>query len=176
VRSLLHQAFDATARTDTAAGPGGPVVTGAAPRGATGRPVWQVLTGDGVCRYRGTDLGLAWELRDALPGARLRCGARTADPVPLRTAELERLVRARAGCRGRDPEAFYPVQVCPVIDRDRAHAACAGCPVTALCRELALRIPAGAHGIWGATSERDRAALRRRRHADPRARTGGAVA
>jgi hypothetical protein len=96
--------------------------------------------------------------------------------VPLRTAELERLVRARAGCRGRDPEAFYPVQVCPVIDRYRAHAACAGCPVTALCRELALRIPAGAHGIWGATSERDRAALRRRRHADPRARTGGAVA
>jgi hypothetical protein len=115
-----------------------------APRGATGRPVWQVLTGEGA--------------------------------VPLRTAELERLVRARAGCRGRDPEAFYPVQVCPVIDRYRAHAACAGCPVTALCRELALRIPAGAHGIWGATSERDRAALRRRRHADPRARTGGAVA
>jgi WhiB family redox-sensing transcriptional regulator len=92
--------------------------------------------------------------------------------VPTRA--LEELVRGRAGCRGADTAAFYPLGAPPPggdadaharTERDRARHLCAGCPVTAACLELALRIPAGAHGIWGATTERDRRALLHRRRA-----------
>jgi WhiB family redox-sensing transcriptional regulator len=83
------------------------------------------------------------------------------------------LVRAGAGCRGRDPENWYPgvgtsaddvTDAHAQAERDRARALCAGCPVTAACLELALRIPAGLHGIWGATTERDRRAILRHPH------------
>jgi hypothetical protein len=96
-------------------------------------------------------------------------------------------VRAGAGCRGRDPEDWYPADwyaedwypgvgtsADDVTDahaqaaRDHARAVCGGCPVTAACLELALRIPAGAHGIWGATTERGRRAILRHRHAAAR--------
>jgi WhiB family redox-sensing transcriptional regulator len=101
------------------------------------------------------------------------------------TGALEQRVHAGARCRGTDPDAFYPAvgtsgaEVTDTYARaERAHARalCAGCPVTAACLELALRIPAGLHGIWGATTERDRRAILRRRHADQRARSAGAVA
>jgi WhiB family redox-sensing transcriptional regulator len=94
------------------------------------------------------------------------------DLVVLGTRALERRVRAGAGCRGRNPEDWYPGvgtsadQVTGAhaeAERDHARLLCAGCPVTALCLELALRIPAGLHGIWGATTERDRRALLRQR-------------
>jgi WhiB family redox-sensing transcriptional regulator len=61
-------------------------------------------------------------------------------------------------------------------ERDHARALCGGCPVTAACLELALRIPAGAHGLWGATTARDRRAILRRRHAERRAQGRGAIA
>ena len=94
------------------------------------------------------------------------------DPAALSTPVLEQRVRARAGCRDADTELFYPAlhTACEVADdhadaeREQARLLCAGCPVTAACLELALRIPAGLHGIWGATTERDRRALLRRRH------------
>ena len=100
-----------------------------------------------------------------------------ADPAVLGTRALERLVRAGAGCRGRDPEAWYPgvgTSAADVTDtharaeRDHARGLCAGCPVRPQCLELALRIPAGQHGIWGATTERDRRAILRHRHAAAR--------
>jgi WhiB family redox-sensing transcriptional regulator len=104
--------------------------------------------------------------------------ATPADPaVVLGTRALERLVRTGAGCRGRDPETWYPgvgTSAADVTDAhaqaERAHARrlCGGCPVTAACLELALRIPAGLHGIWGATTERDRRAILRHRHAAAR--------
>jgi WhiB family redox-sensing transcriptional regulator len=50
-------------------------------------------------------------------------------------------------------------------ERDHARALCGGCSVQPQCLELALRIPAGQHGIWGATTARDRRAMLRHRHA-----------
>jgi WhiB family redox-sensing transcriptional regulator len=100
-----------------------------------------------------------------------------ADLVVLATRALERRVRAGAGCRGRDPEDWYPgvgtsaddvTDAHAQAERDHARTLCAGCPVTAACLELALRIPAGLHGIWGATTERDRRAILRHRHAAAR--------
>jgi WhiB family redox-sensing transcriptional regulator len=97
----------------------------------------------------------------------------THGPAVVATRVLEQAVRAGAGCRGRDPEDWYPGVSTSTYDvtdahaqaeRDHARTLCGGCPVTAACLELALRIPAGLHGIWGATTERDRRALLRRRH------------
>jgi hypothetical protein len=108
-----------------------------------------------------------------------------ADPAVRPARALEQAVRAGAGCRGRDPEDWYPGVGTSAADvtaahaqaeRDHARRLCGGCPVQPQCLELALRIPAGLHGIWGATTERDRRAILRRRHADQRARSGGAVA
>lgn len=109
------------------------------------------------------------------------CGPAThADLVVLGTRALERRVRAGAGCRGRDPEHWYPgvgtsaddvTDAHAQAERDHARTLCGGCPVTAPCLELALRIPAGLHGIWGATTERDRRAILRRHHT-----TGSAAA
>ena len=99
------------------------------------------------------------------------------DPAVLGIRALERRVRAGAGCRGRDPEDWYPgagtsaddvTDAHAQAERDHARTLCGGCPVTAACLELALRIPAGAHGIWGATTERDRRAILRHRHAAAR--------
>jgi WhiB family redox-sensing transcriptional regulator len=103
------------------------------------------------------------------------------DPTAAGTRELEWWVRAGAGCRGTDTDAFYPgvaTAAGPVTDTsaqaERAHARalCTGCPVTAPCLELALRIPAGAHGIWGATTERDRRLMLPRRHTTRRPQPG----
>jgi hypothetical protein len=93
----------------------------------------------------------------------------------LSTETLDERVSAAGGCRGMDTEAWYP----PVhigkgsvtaqtlrTERRYAAAQCSGCPVTGECLELALRIPAGQYGIWGATSERDRRSLRRERVAE----------
>jgi WhiB family redox-sensing transcriptional regulator len=99
------------------------------------------------------------------------------DPTALGTRELERRVRAGAGCRGTDTDAFYPgvgttprdvTDTSAQAEREHARALCTGCPVTAGCLELALRIPAGAHGIWGASTERDRRLMLPRRHATRR--------
>jgi hypothetical protein len=71
-----------------------------------------------------------------------------------------------------DTAAWYPLVSHPVggvagktaqAEREYAKSQCAGCRMTRECLELALRIPAGVYGIWGATSERDRLALRKRR-------------
>ena len=91
------------------------------------------------------------------------------DPAALSTPVLEQRVRARAGCRDADTELFYPAVHTTAgevaddhadAEREQARLLCAGCPVTAACLELALRIPAGLHGIWGGTTERDRHTLR----------------
>jgi WhiB family redox-sensing transcriptional regulator len=107
------------------------------------------------------------------------------DPEALGTRELERWVRAAAGCRDRDPEAWYPdvgttprdvTDISAQAEREHARALCTGCPVTAACLELALRIPAGAHGIWGATTERDRRLMTYHRHATRRPQPVSGVA
>lgn len=61
---------------------------------------------------------------------------------------------------GVDPELFFPVATGPAADAAavRAKAVCAGCPVIRECREHALRT--GATGIWGGTTEAERAEAR----------------
>jgi WhiB family redox-sensing transcriptional regulator len=102
------------------------------------------------------------------------------DPAALSTRALEERVHAGAGCRDADTELFYPAVHTTArevaddhadAEQEQARLLCARCPVTAACLELALRIPAGLHGIWGATTERDRRAILRRRHT-----TGSAAA
>jgi WhiB family redox-sensing transcriptional regulator len=104
------------------------------------------------------------------------------DPASLSTWALEERVQAGAGCRDADTELFYPAVHTTAgqitddhadAEQEQARRLCGGCPVTAACLELALRIPAGAHGIWGATTERDRRALLRRRHTTPAAAPSG---
>ena len=75
--------------------------------------------------------------------------------------------RARAACRGADPELFFPIGR-DDVDRpeiDAAKEICAGCSVLDECLAYALTTHQP-DGIWGGltTSERRRLA-RRRSHA-----------
>lgn len=67
----------------------------------------------------------------------------------------------QARCQGRDVANFYP----ETGDLRTARAAktfCDGCPVRLPCLEYALSLPDGSDfGIWGATSKKQRAELRR---------------
>jgi WhiB family transcriptional regulator, redox-sensing transcriptional regulator len=62
-------------------------------------------------------------------------------------------------CRNYPPAAFFPSDGVGV---DRARKICGGCPVADTCLEYALdnRID---HGVWGATSERERRRILKRR-------------
>lgn len=68
-------------------------------------------------------------------------------------------------CRARDPEEFFH----PASERGAARAArerrakqvCASCPVRQPCLDHALR-SAEAYGVWGGTTEQERAALQDR--------------
>jgi len=95
------------------------------------------------------------------------------------TDELGLALELRAACRGQDTEAWFPVAVEGPVTRevaqlDRVYAAvvCRGCAVVPECLELSLRVPHGRYGVWGATSERDRRALLRRRRVDEATRAG----
>jgi WhiB family redox-sensing transcriptional regulator len=65
--------------------------------------------------------------------------------------------RARANCRGIDPQLFFPERG---EDQTNAKAVCAGCQVRLHCLVAGLDEH---HGIWGGTSERERRRLRRNR-------------
>ncbi len=62
-------------------------------------------------------------------------------------------------CRLHDPAVFFPSDGVGV---DRARRICDTCPVVAPCLEYALdnRVD---HGVWGATSERERRRILKRR-------------
>ncbi len=68
-----------------------------------------------------------------------------------------------------DPEAWFPLvktgPITPNVARaEQLHARvlCAGCPRTAACLEEAMTSSVGRYGIWGGTSERERARMRDR--------------
>lgn len=48
-------------------------------------------------------------------------------------------------------------------DQDTAKALCGTCPVSPQCLQDALEVGAGADGVWGGTSKRERSRLRRGR-------------
>jgi WhiB family redox-sensing transcriptional regulator len=78
----------------------------------------------------------------------------------LRNPFLRQPWAAQAQCVGMDPEAFFPD---PGELAPRVRLVCRGCPVRIECREWAIEN--GEAGIWGATTENDRANERRRRRA-----------
>jgi WhiB family transcriptional regulator, redox-sensing transcriptional regulator len=72
--------------------------------------------------------------------------------------------RARAACRGEDPELFFPVgSVGPALAHiAEAKQVCAQCPVREACLNFALSTGQN-YGIWGGLTEDERRTLRRRR-------------
>ncbi|MBQ0850401.1 MULTISPECIES: WhiB family transcriptional regulator [Streptomyces] len=73
--------------------------------------------------------------------------------------------RERALCRYEDPDLFFPIGAHDsgpgLLQTDEAKAVCRRCPVMRNCLDRALA--AGpVEGIWGATTEAERRALRRR--------------
>ena len=63
-----------------------------------------------------------------------------------------------AACRGIDPELFYAEGGAAVA---RAKTVCAQCPLRMKCLEWA--IAREEFGVWGGTTARERAAIRRER-------------
>lgn len=95
------------------------------------------------------------------PGAqRRRAPGSSPSDRRARGAETEEIARwsERAACKGMDTSLFFP------RDGEPARAArqvCAGCPVLAQCRAVAVADPS-LHGIWGGTSPEERERLRAR--------------
>ncbi len=65
-------------------------------------------------------------------------------------------------CNGYPPETFFPRDGVGV---DVARGICKGCPVQGPCLEYALNNHID-HGVWGATSERERRRILRRRRTE----------
>jgi WhiB family transcriptional regulator, redox-sensing transcriptional regulator len=72
--------------------------------------------------------------------------------------------RALAACREADPDLFFPVGTTGAALRqiEAAKAVCRTCPSLDPCLEFALSTGQDA-GVWGATSEEERRAIRRTR-------------
>jgi WhiB family redox-sensing transcriptional regulator len=71
--------------------------------------------------------------------------------------------RSAAACRSADPDLFFPISASrPALEQAaKAKAICATCQVRRECLAFALRT-GQVHGIWGGTTEDERAAARRR--------------
>jgi WhiB family redox-sensing transcriptional regulator len=71
--------------------------------------------------------------------------------------------RARAACRDKDPELFYPVGDSgpALLQIAEAKSVCDSCPVRRAC--LAEALDSGQdYGVWGGLTEDERRGLRRR--------------
>jgi len=70
--------------------------------------------------------------------------------------------RSAAACRFADPDLFFPVSDAgkSLEQVTEARMICAGCPVRRECLAFALRTQQ-AYGIWGGTTEEERAIARR---------------
>ena len=68
-----------------------------------------------------------------------------------------------AACRSADPDLFFPISASgPALEQvAEAKAICATCRARRECLAFALRT-GQVHGIWGGTTEDERAAARRR--------------
>lgn len=69
--------------------------------------------------------------------------------------------RSAAACRSADPDLFFPISASGPALRQTAEAKaiCAICRVRRECLAFALRT-GQPHGIWGGTTEQERAAAR----------------
>src|ERR1700710_1148210 len=89
---------------------------------------------------------------------------RRRDGPPRRRSGHKMDWRHRAICRDEDPELFFPVGNSgpALLQIAEAKAVCQRCPVTSECLTWALETGQDA-GVWGAMSEDERRALKRRR-------------
>jgi WhiB family redox-sensing transcriptional regulator len=71
--------------------------------------------------------------------------------------------RSAAACRSADPDLFFPISDSgPALEQAaKAKAICATCGVRRECLAFALQT-GQVHGIWGGTSEHERATARQR--------------
>lgn len=67
--------------------------------------------------------------------------------------------RARAACKGLPTQLWFPVSAPPTRD---VLEVCRACPVKAACLAEAMSTPWLA-GVWGGTTQRERAAARRKK-------------
>lgn len=74
----------------------------------------------------------------------------------------------RAACRAADPDLFFPISRTGRDGQERrAKQVCGSCPVRTECLAYAMAAGPVLLGIWGGTSEAERAGLRRaQRRAD----------
>ncbi len=72
--------------------------------------------------------------------------------------------RHRAACRDEDPELFFPIgNTGPaLLQIEEARAVCQRCEVVDVCLKWAIESGQDA-GVWGAMSEDERRALKRRK-------------
>lgn len=80
------------------------------------------------------------------------------DPRLLKAVEerqLDTAWRTRGACRKADPETFFPA---PSEPPDAAVALCRTCDVQGACLAWALEV-GDCHGVWGATTPRERRAM-----------------
>lgn len=83
-----------------------------------------------------------------------------------RLARPETNWRQAGACRDEDPELFFPVGTGPAAELLTAQAVsvCNRCPSEAECLRWALDAPIALYGVWGGTTEEERAALIRTRN------------
>ena len=71
------------------------------------------------------------------------------------------------GCRGTEPELFFPISSAgpAMAEAAAAKAVCAPCGVREACLHYALEAGQD-HGVWGGLTEEERRAVRRGDHRD----------
>lgn len=97
------------------------------------------------------------------PGMGTRAEIRTNEPHSRQVIEEAFMEWAqRAACAHEDPELFFPLSSTgPALRQERAaKRVCLRCPVIRQCLDWAID-SGQVHGVWGGTSERERAELRR---------------
>jgi WhiB family transcriptional regulator, redox-sensing transcriptional regulator len=100
-----------------------------------------------------------------MPGR--RAAARLPDLVPVRYSRMPgspfSSSRGAAACQSADPDLFFPISDCGPAEEQtaKAKAICATCRIRRECLAFALRTEQ-TYGIWGGSTEHERAAMRRR--------------
>lgn len=80
----------------------------------------------------------------------------------MRERDEEMTWRVRGVCQSVDPEVFFPA---PSEPADAALALCRTCDVQGACLAWALQV-GDCHGVWGATTPRERRAMLVAWHSD----------
>lgn len=107
---------------------------------------------------RAASVGIAWDLRDHNHRV-----APTEDELWEHAGRADGAMDpdwlGQAACTDCDPELFFPLSPADSALVRLAVEICTGCPVRVECLQAALADPRTA-GIWGGTTEADRAAIR----------------